>query len=291
MIDQDQLVGEIEDELWEIPTVDAHEHLPAEKEHIQGKADFYHLFEHYCQGDLVAAGATQEDLEFLSDRDRPLEERWQKFRPLFRAIRTGAYARSALLAMRDLLGVEELNGDSYVKVGEQLESLRAEGEYDFVLREKCNIAACIDCWQLGAEFPDYFFHLAPGPQLIDLFSKNALDELGAECGISVHSLDDLLDCMDCMMGEWDNNPKVVGIKLGHAYQRTLNFRKVGRAEAENVFNKILTNETHALSNHEALPLQDYLVFQMVGRASEIDLPIVIHTGLQAGNYNRIRNLS
>ncbi|MBS3764491.1 MAG: amidohydrolase family protein, partial [Planctomycetes bacterium] len=42
-------------------------------------------------------------------------------------------------------------------------------------------------------------------------------------------------------------------------------------------------------NHEALPLQDYLVFQMVGRASEIDLPIVIHTGLQAGNYNRIRN--
>jgi predicted TIM-barrel fold metal-dependent hydrolase len=91
------------------------------------------------------------------------------------------------------------------------------------------------------------------------------------------------------VAEWRRDPKVVGIKSAHAYGRSLAFQKVDASTAEKVFNQILTHEGHTLSPHEALPLQDYLMFQLVARADAAGLPMVFHTGLQAGNYNRIAN--
>jgi predicted TIM-barrel fold metal-dependent hydrolase len=38
-----------------------------------------------------------------------------------------------------------------------------------------------------------------------------------------------------------------------------------------------------------IPLQDYLLFELTARAEAVGLPMVFHTGLQAGNYNRIDN--
>jgi len=288
--ENDGLVRELIQELEQIPTADAHEHLPSEADHLKRPSDFYSLFEHYCQGDLVAAGATAEDFKVMGDRNRPLKERWQRFRPLFGSIRTGSYARSALIVIRELLGMEDLSDDTYEAVGERLRELRKPGEYDYVLRERCNIAACVECWTYGQQgLPGYFYHLAPGPEVIDLQSRGALDALAARCDHAVHTLDDALECMTAVVKKWRGDPKVVGIKSAHAYGRSLAFQKVGRAAAEQVFNRVLTNEGHALSVTEALPLQDFLMFQLVARAEAVGLPMVFHTGLQAGNYNRIAN--
>jgi hypothetical protein len=145
-------VGELVEELWQIPTVDAHEHLPAEKDHIEKPGpDFYTLFEHYCQADLRSAGADEETLDMLENRKGSLKDRWEAFKPLYEAIRTGSYARSARLVMSDLLEIDCLDDDTYPKVGRRLKELRTPGEYDRVLRDRCNIAACIECWKLGEE--------------------------------------------------------------------------------------------------------------------------------------------
>ena len=286
----DGLVAELFAELEQIGTVDAHEHLPTEAWCMQQKRDFFSLFEHYCRGDLVAAGATDEDMAFFADRDKPEDQRWQRFKPLLSAIRTGGYARSALIVVHDLLGFDDLNDDTYKAVGEKLREMNRPGLYDYVLRERCNIAACIECWCLGGQpYPDYFYHLAPGPEVTDLTSQAALDGLAKRCDHAIHTLDDALECMTIVVGRWRADPKVVGIKSAHAYGRSLAFQKVPRAVAEEVFNRILTNEGHALSVHEALPLQDYLMFQLVARADAVGLPMVFHTGLQAGNFNRIAN--
>jgi len=290
VLETDGLVAELFAELEQIGTVDAHEHLPTEASRMDQKRDFFSLFEHYCRADLVAAGATDEDMAFFADRDKPEDLRWERFRPFLSAIRTGAYARSALLVVRELLGLDDLSDRTYRAVGEKLREINKPGLYDHILRERCNIAACIQCWCLGAEpYPDYFYHLAPGPEVIDLTSRAALDGLAKRCDRPVHTLDDALECMTTVVQKWRAEPKVVGIKSAHAYGRSLAFQKVPRAGAERVFNKILTNEGHALSVQEALPLQDYLMFQLVARADAVGLPMVFHTGLQAGNYNRIAN--
>jgi len=286
----DPLIRDLFEELQQIPTVDAHEHLPTEASRMGDRRDFYSLFQHYCAADLISAGATAEDMRAFGDLTLPLEERWQRFRLFFSAIRTGSYARAALIVVRDLLGCDDLSDDTYEEISEKLQAMNRPGIYDRILREKCNIAACIECWCLGnTPYPDYFYHLAPGPEVMDLGNREALDRLAADCDHAVHTIEDVLDCMTVKVERWRATPKVVGIKSAHAYTRGLGFQKVTRQAAETVLNRVLTNEAHCIDAHEALPLQDYLMFQLVARADAVGLPMVFHTGLQAGNYNRIRN--
>jgi len=283
------LAQEIIEELESIPTVDAHEHLPTEQSRVEKQLDFTSLFEHYCIGDLTAAGATPEDFAFWRDQNKPLGERWQRFEPFFTAIRTGAYARSALLVVRDLLDFDDLNDDTYEAVSQKLQEGNRPGVYDRILKERSNIVACVQCWQLGNPHPDYFVHLAPGPEAIDVMSQQKLQELSAQHDVSVHDLDGLLECMTKKVEAWKADPTVVGIKSAHAYSRSIEFKRTLRADAERVFNQLLTNESHAISLHEAIPLQDFLMFELVARAEACDLPMVFHTGIQAGNCNRILN--
>lgn len=287
---QNSLKRDIYEELCGIPTIDAHEHLPPEESRMKEPCDFYSLFQHYCSADLISSGATKEDMAALANRQLPLAERWARFRPFFSAIRTGSCARSPLIVVRDLLGFADLNDGTYEAVSAKLQEINKPGLYDHILRERCSIAACIECWCLEkGPYPDYFYHLAPGPEVIDLADQQAVNQLAAKCDYDIHTLDDVLTCMTRTVERWRANPKVVGIKSTHAYRRSIAFQKVTAHEAETVFNRILTHEGHALSAHELIPLQDFLMFELVARAEAVHLPMVFHTGFQAGNYNRIVN--
>jgi hypothetical protein len=280
----------IYEELCTIPTIDAHEHLPPEESRLKEPPDFYSLFQHYCEADLIASGAAKADMEAFADRTLPLAERWARFSPFLSRIRTGSYARSALIVVRDLLGIPDLTDATYEAVTSALREINKPGLYDYILRDRCNIAACIECWWLGCgPYPDSFYHLAPSAEVVDVASRQALDALSAQCDHSIHSLGDLLACMSVMVERWSANPKVVGVKSIHAYWRSLAFQRVTAHEAEQVFNRILTHEGHALSAHESIPLQDFLIFELMARAEAVHLPMVFHTGLQHRNLNRIAN--
>ena len=287
---QGSLEQDIFEELCSIPTIDAHEHLPPEESRLREPRDFYSLFQHYCEADLISSGASKADMVAFADRTLPESERWERFSPFLSRIRTGGYARSSLIVVRDLLGLPDLTDDTFEAVSARLQEINKPGLYDLILRERCNIVACIECWWLGSgPYPDSFYHLASGAEVIDLVSQQALDELSAKCGHSIHSLGDVLECMTRMVERWRANPKVVGVKSVHAYWRSLAFQKVTAHEAETIFNRILTHEGHALSAREMIPLQDFLMFELMARAEAVHLPMVFHTGLQAGNYNRIAN--
>ena len=286
----DNLAADILDELVHLPTVDAHEHLPTEASRMDTPRDFFSLFQHYCTGDLVAAGATGEDMAAFANRELPLVDRWERFSPFLSAIRTGAYARAALIFVRDVLGFPDLNGDTFEAVSEKLQEINTPGLYDRILRDRCNIAACIECWCLGnSPYPEYFYHLAPGPELVDLGNRQALDQLAAKNDHAIHSLDDVLQCMTATIDRWRSDPKVVGVKSAHAYGRSIGFQKVERQDAERVLSRMLVDGREALSGPETVVLQDFLVFELLARVDAVGLAMVFHTGLQAGNYNRIAN--
>ena len=123
ILQDDALVCELFEELEQIGTVDAHEHLPTEESVLKEDKDFFTLFKHYCRGDLVSAGATEEDIAFLEDHNQPLNDRWERFKPFLSAIRTGGYARSALIVVREILGLDDLNDDTHEAVGEKLREM------------------------------------------------------------------------------------------------------------------------------------------------------------------------
>jgi len=162
------------------------------------------------------------------------------------------------------------------------------GLYDRLLLDRCNLSACIDCWHMETQgLPDYFYHVASAHVLVDVHEPEVLSRLREDLDQSIHTLDDLLDVMTCAVATWRANPKMVGIKSNHAYKRSLRFEQRDRHEADAAFNRLLKGKGEALTQHEAAPLQDYLMFQLFARADAEGLPMVFHTGLQAGNYGRI----
>jgi len=76
----------------------------------------------------------------------------------------------------------------------------------------------------------------------------------------------------------------VGIKLAHAYQRTLHHEKPSDRKADQVLQKALKGRTATASEVKAL--QDYIVFFLADQAGEMDMVFQIHTGVQ-GNWGHI----
>jgi hypothetical protein len=282
------LYYDILEELKTIPTVDAHEHLPPEKKRCKLKLDFYSLFEHYCQMDLLSVGATKEELNMWEDRSRSIDERWQSFKKYLDPIRTTGFGRSAMLTLKHVVGFDDLTDENYQEVSQSIQEGNRIGRYDEILKEKCNIVACIHCQTYDPESPEYFFYLKQARDVVDILSMSDISRVSEESGVSIHTLDDFLDAMTTIVETWENTPKILGIKSGHAYYRSLDFKKVAKADAERVFNYILTHGRHNLSLSEALVLQDYLMFELADRAEALKLPLAFHTGIQAGNCNRIR---
>jgi predicted TIM-barrel fold metal-dependent hydrolase len=79
-------------------------------------------------------------------------------------------------------------------------------------------------------------------------------------------------------------------KINLAYERTLDFENVPVEAARKIFKTLVSgNEDMKLSQKDAKPLQDYMTFQLLALARDHHIPVAIHTGLQAGNGNYIRN--
>ena len=282
---RDGLTREILDELRAIPTVDGHEHLPPESERVTKNLDFFSLFEHYCKGDLIATGATDEDMKFWCDREQPEHERWQTFKPFLSRIRTGSYARSALIVVRDLLELPDLNDDTFVQVGERLREGNTPGIYDRILRQRCNLLTSIQCVGLGRK-DNWFRYLAPSIMMQDLGQKDVRKGLSEAIDREVACLDDVLEATDALLAEWAADPQIVGIKLGHAYWRTLEFKETERRDAKTALGRLLCGPDRA-DPGDARTVENFMAFELAARAGKAGLPLVIHTGLQAGNFHRM----
>jgi predicted TIM-barrel fold metal-dependent hydrolase len=245
----------------------------------------------------------EETLERLRDPDRPLNERWAEFAPVWEDVRTTAYGRVLLLAARDLFEIHDINEATYQELSEKISASNYEGWYDHVLKEQANIALAIldpiedlDPTPLERINRRFFAPVIRLDDFVIACNRIELRALEHKTGMMIHSLDDLLEAMDIAV-ERAVAAGVIGVKVGLAYRRTLHFDKVAKADAERVFNRLsrypvaLNDVTQQppVSWTEAKPLQDYLMHQVIHRAIEQHLPIQIHTGLQEGTGNFLAN--
>ena len=296
----------------EISLVDTHEHIMPEAERDQYAVDFGYLFAHYNTSDLVSAGMPPRLMEAArlpmhhyrlahikrmklhrvipepERTDMTLEERWQAIAPFWEAIRNTAYAKQTLIAIKELFGIDDLNGDTYRQLSRAIADSRRPGWYRHVMKEKANIAVSI----LDAQITDVDRELFAPVMRLDHFiiaqSRRDLVSLEEESGMAIHSLDDLARAMRTALEKYVAGG-VVGIKSGLAYDRTLQYDKVSRNEAEVTFNRMARHLGEGVSWLEAKPLQDYMMHQVIRAAIETGLPLQIHTGLQEGNENIITN--
>jgi predicted TIM-barrel fold metal-dependent hydrolase len=134
----------------------------------------------------------------------------------------------------------------------------------------------------------YFVPIVRFDNFITVRSRVELDAIVRQAEMAIHTLDALLEALD---KEFEKAIRggAVGVKTGLAYQRVLAYDKATRHEAETIFNRIFAHLGEGAGWLEAKPLQDFMMHQVVQRCKEHRLPLQIHTGIQEGNGNDIRN--
>jgi len=251
---------------WEI--VDAHEHLPPEKDRVDAEVDVFTLFSHYTHDDLLAAGMSQQQYESLFNHDIPLERRWEIFQPYWRQIRHTSYARAALIAAEHFYGAADISDKTCADLSAAMKEANTPGIYERVLADACGIrVALTQCGRTDLDSP----LLVPlMPMLYELETWEAIRTTQHDPAAEVKTLDDLIAAMERY---------IIRVKSEGAVGLKTRSNPCGipdRAAARESFESLRTGKADRLPAFN--PLRDYLVDRAIAFATEQELVIAVHTG-------------
>jgi predicted TIM-barrel fold metal-dependent hydrolase len=272
-----------------IRLVDTHEHLPPEPDRLKTPPSLFSLL-HYVSSDMWADGMDRAATEpVVGKASVPLEQQWALIAPHWGHVRTTAYGRNLLRAVRDLYGVDDISESTWAEISRRVAGANGPGVYDRILGEKAGIDMSIcDIGLGGARLDPSRFRAV---LRLDHFLVAPLGVVVAEKqqGGTITTL-----------AEWEaaleqafvkaREARFVGIKSGVAYDRRLDFAPVDRAEAESSFNAAMERRATAgrADWTRDTPLQDYMFGRIADLCAKYDLPLQVHTGFF---YDTWRNVA
>ena len=289
MLKTSGLAKEILAEIDKLPIIDCHEHLATEAARNRDTIDVMTLFQHYCKADIEAAGLSQNSQQnAIFDRSIPLQTRWKNFKPYFDVIKYGSYAFPAFAYVRDILEIEDINETTIDEISQRLQSDNQGGLYKKIMQGKCNIETAIQCTEgVVTGDQDFFVYLCRSRSL-GIYDPASINALEKETDISIYTLKDCVNAIQKYIADCKQKG-AVGIKVGDAYSRIIEFDDVSTSEAERIFMETQDGIRKRPSKKEGIILENYIMRRQVEACIDVDLPVVIHTGYQAGNKNDIRN--
>ncbi len=211
-----ETVAEILTEIEKISVIDSHEHLYPEGERVARDTDVLEMIGNYVIDDLHAAGCPPEVAEKIVDPKGEIAPRWELLEPYWPKIRNGSYARMWTRTLKDLFDCQ---------ASEKMKQANQPGWYKEVLKERCNIAISILDGDRVACDHEFFVPVIRAAQFIEVRTKQQLEELLANTNRAIHSLADLVTAAQDYISQ-AHAEGAVALKVGHAYQRTLQHNKV-----------------------------------------------------------------
>lgn len=275
--------------------IDTHEHLEREDARLKRKVDMFNTFMiHYASCDLISAGMPTEDMDFLKSENGNIEEKWRIFEPYWEKSKNTTYCKTLVYAVKEIYGIDNINEDTYKAIDKSMKAANVKGLYKSVLKDICNIeTSIIDC-DVDCD-RQFFVSTANISDYVRFKSRDWITKLEKQHDVSIHSLADYIKLLKKIIEDYKNINKVVCLKSNLAYQRSIKFDRTDYADADKVFNRMMTVEdftgwySPSPVDLSTKPLEDFLMHTVVQTAAELDIPIQIHTGLQEGNGNFISN--
>jgi len=275
----------------QMPVIDCHEHLPPENEITAQPQDVFTLFSGYTKWDLFSAGmdrksftepisgwdANMPQYNNLFDRSRPLEKRWELFRPYWRLIRYGSYARAALLTAKMIYGVDDINDQTYQFLSERVAAESTPGIYERILCEQCGIKAVMtQCWRTDVDRP--LVPIMNGGGYADFCNREQMEKNCAEIGAKAGNLDDYMDFLRKLFEKWLSEG-IIGIKIASVHNEPSD-----RSMAEGSFKRLLDGQELQINCFtfrptRIEPLHNFLLHYIIDLAAELDLIVAVHSGM------------
>ncbi|HOS43013.1 MAG TPA: amidohydrolase family protein [Armatimonadota bacterium] len=272
-----------------VPAVDCHEHLQRESELPRGE-DIHlgRVFIHYANCDLISAGLPRADYERVMDGKNGLSPRarWALLEPWYRKAWNTAYCEALRIAIRDLYGIEDFSADTVDALTDAMRAAIAPG-----FTRRVFDRAGIDFAMTNPFGPKLVFNPDFDPDcfivdMVDNFTGTQCARLAEESGMRIACLDDYLLAIDRYFAQYG---AIAGaFKVGRAYDRTLCWADVPRADAEHVFNRLLAFSDYP-DRREVQAFEDFIMHYLCRKCGEYGIRMKFHTGLQEGNGNLITN--
>ncbi len=299
---RESIVQQFIEAIDDMYVVDHHEHLGIQfSTGMPTEMDLpYFLVHGYLRSDLVSAGlpaafAEPANFAYLEKpcKEDKSAERWKVLLPFIERVRSTIYYRYLLIAMKDLFGAEEADvlGSNWERVSNDIRRANAKApDWGLSVLDRTNIKAILLDRLASPIRPERgLMGMPEDPRFVqvvrmDMFLTGALPQIERVVGRPLYSFDAYLEALDrAFQSAVDSGAR--GIKSARAYGRIIRFEDVPRCEAEKVFAAGLQNA----SWDDRKKFEDYMMHAVCERCAEHELPLQIHTGIQAGNFNTITN--
>mgnify|MGYP001135305216 CR=1 FL=1 len=282
----------ISSQINQIQLIDTHEHLIDESERLNCLKPFIQcddwttILGLYTKFDFVSSGMSQKEVETISSEVARPVEKWKTIQPYWNLIKHTGYGQVISHTIKELYNISELEEKIIPELQERYVSYRRKGFYEETLK-RTNIKSCI-VNPPGRPFKETelsnLLHQdinATGMIKMDFerYNENILP--------NIKKLDDWLTIINWWFNKYSDT--AVGVKIGNAYFRRLDFKKVNFEFAEQLFS--IRTSGKELNGTEEKTLQDFLFWFVIELATKNSLPVKFHTGHQAmNNFMSLENV-
>lgn len=269
-------------ELQAIRTVDCHSHTCLSTEYAQHAPWTLFRLMSYFERDFAGALGKSSHEAYQDCTDDA--QRWEVLRGVLDRCRNVSYWRHNLVMYQRFFGLEqdELTDHNWAAVNEAIQQRTAEPDwYRQVTEDVCNLETQVlnvpwfEDWE-----PRYFTCVLRMEPALELHSSNTRKQLETHVGRELPTLAAVHEALAQVIEEYRGRGSV-GIKLAHAYTRTLASENVPLHTASSLYARAVAGEL--LSPAEIKALQDHLIFYLAQVAGELGQVFEIHTGTQ-GNW-------
>ena len=244
------VAGRLVEAFREMDVIDSHEHMPPETERLKRTVN------------------------------------WQTLLSL-----TSGNSRPAHIAAAELYGVHKVAESELNLLSGRIAAANTPGIYRRVLRDRGRIRTILtqpyrpkgidwefDYWNLDEYDSDLFRMVMGVHTCAAIRTAQRVEQLAGEFGDSVSNLDDYLSVVEKQMKKWQSKG-AVAIKM-----RAFPYPKPDRAQAEDLFHKVMRNQADHLLREDAPaevqnPLFNFIQDHMFAVARDMGLVFQVHTGL------------
>lgn len=277
-------------EIEEVPLVDCHEHHTERRQ----TSDILALISSGYFGHDLSSAAGGEAASRITNTDLSLEERWPDFERAYRASRHTGYGRGTRYGLEYVFGSAEPTLERLLDWQERIPDYSDPETFEKPLTDAGIRARVTDNWPPLARIVDGSYEALPGqhlaislPQFHNITRREEIAKVERAIGSRITSLGEYVDACRHIFERW-TKAGAVCFKDQSAYTRQIAYSLATRSQAEELFNAVLANPRGALGWGEAgHELSDYLMHEFMRAARAMELPVQLHTGHMAGNYNDV----
>jgi len=289
--------SELRTYLDHIPVIETHEHYTGIDQPIDDVLAF--ITNNYLRSDLISAAfqMDEQQKQMLGECEdiSSFEQRTESFMQIYEKTDKTAYAKGVDIGLRECWGINDISSPGALK---ELEKKLKDRDQTFFknMMLKYNIKAMIvDIYQVpsfmryveGKEpYTEYCRFAFPLPSFHCIHSSQDIVRLSRYLDHAITSLDDYVESFENFFKKCLDFG-IVCVKDQSAYRRNIKYANPCKAEAESVFNDMISNPRDVFGDDRARALDDWLFHRFLRIAAKHDLPVQLHTGHMAGIYNDI----